>query len=38
MEINKREENGISILNLRGRLDLANGGILKNEVKCAYAY
>lgn len=33
MEINKREENGISILNLRGRLDLANGGILKNEVK-----
>ena len=33
MEITIREERGISILNLNGRLDLASGASLKDEIK-----
>lgn len=33
MEIKKREEGSIAILNLKGRLDLASGASLKDEVK-----
>lgn len=33
MEINHREVNGVQILNLKGRLDLASGSGLKEQVK-----
>ena len=33
MEINKSELNGVSVLKLKGRLDLASGAGLKDEVK-----
>lgn len=33
MEITIREENGVSVLCLSGRLDLASGATLKEEVK-----
>ncbi|MFH1374468.1 MAG: STAS domain-containing protein [bacterium] len=33
MEINVREEANVSILNLKGRLDLATGSALKEQVK-----
>lgn len=32
MEINKREDGGVNIIALTGRLDLANGGLLKEEI------
>jgi anti-sigma B factor antagonist len=32
MEINKRDEGGIAVLILSGRLDLSSGGILKEEI------
>ena len=33
MDITKKELNGVAILNLKGRLDLASGAGLKDEVK-----
>gem|GEM_PF-4261463 len=33
MEITIKEENGVSILNLKGRLDLASGNGLKEQIK-----
>lgn len=33
MEITAREQNGIVVLNLVGRLDLASGSALKDEIK-----
>ena len=33
MEIKQREHDGIAILDLSGRLDLASGSMLKEEVK-----
>jgi anti-sigma B factor antagonist len=33
MEITTREENGIAVLNLSGRLDLSSGSMLKEEIK-----
>ncbi|NOY88747.1 MAG: STAS domain-containing protein, partial [FCB group bacterium] len=33
MEITIKEENGVSILNLKGRLDLASGNGLKDQIK-----
>lgn len=33
MEISAREQNGIVVLNLVGRLDLASGSALKDEIK-----
>ncbi len=37
MEILKREEGNVSILELKGRLDLASGGALKEAVKNIFA-
>lgn len=33
MDINHREVNGVQILNLKGRLDLASGSGLKEQIK-----
>ena len=33
MDITKKESNGVSIMKLKGRLDLASGAGLKDEVK-----
>lgn len=33
MEITTNETNGVSVLKLRGRLDLASGAALKDEIK-----
>ncbi len=33
MELTKREESGVVILEISGRLDLSSGGILKEEIK-----
>lgn len=33
MEVQIREENGVSIMQLKGRLDLASGSALKEQVK-----
>ncbi|MEE8576818.1 MAG: STAS domain-containing protein [candidate division Zixibacteria bacterium] len=33
MEIKAREENGVAIISLSGRLDLASGTTLKEEIK-----
>ncbi|MFH2036995.1 MAG: STAS domain-containing protein [Candidatus Zixiibacteriota bacterium] len=33
MEFTKREENGVIILEISGRLDLGSGGKLKEEIK-----
>jgi len=33
MEISAREQNGVAVLQLSGRLDLASGSALKDEIK-----
>lgn len=33
MEITKKEENSVAVLSLKGRLDLASGAGLKDEIK-----
>lgn len=36
MELSVKEENGINVLNLKGRLDLASGSTLKEQVKALF--
>jgi anti-sigma B factor antagonist len=37
MEIKSRQEGNVTVLNLQGRLDLASGSVLKEEIKRLFA-